>query len=119
MVNEVIVDTNALMLPFQSKLRIEDELQRLLGSYVILVPESVIHELENLSRGNSDAMAALKYAKKFKVIETDLSGDYSIFDLAIKKKCIVLTNDRILIERLKKNGIKVIRPRGEKRLDFA
>ncbi|MGC8662898.1 MAG: PIN domain-containing protein [Thermoplasmata archaeon] len=119
MANEIIVDTNALMLPFQSKLHIEDELARLLGNYEIIVPTSVIMELEKLSKRNMDALAALKYAGKFRKIKTNLSGDNSILELALRNKFMVLTNDRILIERLKTNGIRVIRPKGEKRLDFA
>lgn len=119
MVNEVVVDTNALMLPFQSRLRIEDELLRLLGSYEIIVPSSVINELKRLAKGNQDAMAALNYSKKFRVVETDMKGDDSIIDMALKIKAIVLTNDKLLIERLKGMGIRVIRPRGERRLEFA
>jgi len=119
MVNEVIIDTNALMLPFQSKLRIEEELERLLGKCEILVPSSIIEEIKKLAMSNPKAMAALRYSKKFKVVETEMKGDDSIIDLALKRKSFVLTNDKILIERLRDLGIRVIRPRGERRLEFA
>lgn len=119
MANEIILDTNALILQFKEKLHLEDELQRLLGKYEIIIPSSVIKELEKLSEGNQNAMAALKYAQKFKKIDVEGKGDNSIIDLAERLGCYVLTNDKELIKRLKNKGIKVIRPRNFKRLDFA
>lgn len=119
MENDVIVDTNALMLPFQKRLDIEGNLAELLGTYRILVPESVIRELESLSKVNPDARAALAYSKKFDVLNTEMEGDLAILHLALERKCYVLTNDSELIKRLKRNGIRVIRPRGEKRLVIA
>ncbi|MCI4435179.1 MAG: twitching motility protein PilT [Thermoplasmata archaeon] len=116
--NEVIVDTNALLLPFQSGLDIEKNLEELLGKYIIIVPDSVIRELEKLSTGNPQARAALSYSKRFKIVKTDLEGDESIVSMAEKRKSYVLTNDYNLIKILKKKGIKVIRPRGKKRLEI-
>ncbi len=118
MENEVLVDTNALMLPFQNKLNIEKCLDELLGKYIIRVPESVIRELIKLSITNSQARAALAYSKKFEIVKTSLNGDYSIIKLARERNCYVLTNDAHLIGILKRYGIKVIRPRGEKRLEI-
>ncbi|HEU12537.1 MAG: PIN domain-containing protein [Thermoplasmata archaeon] len=119
MENEVIVDTNALMLPFQKGLDIEKNLEELLGRFTIIVPESVIRELERLSQGNPEARAALSYSKRFKILKTDLEGDKSIIKIAENLKCYVLTNDSRMIRILKRKGIKVIRPRGERRLVFA
>ncbi|MEL9999460.1 MAG: twitching motility protein PilT [Thermoplasmata archaeon] len=118
MENEVIVDTNGLMLPFQSKLNLEKCLFELLGKYKILVPESVMKELKYLSLTNPYARAALAYSKKFSILKTSMKGDYSIIQLALERHSYVLTNDRNLIRILKKYGIRVIRPRGEKRLEL-
>jgi len=113
----IIVDTNALFIPFQLKIRIEDELERLFGKVEIIVPESVINELYNLSKTNTIARAALKYAMKFRVVKNEGSGDRAIVNLAIKTGYPVLTNDKRLKRILKAHGIRVIETRGMKRLE--
>ncbi|HHH83948.1 MAG TPA: twitching motility protein PilT, partial [Thermoplasmatales archaeon] len=41
----VILDTNALMIPYQSGINIEKEITRLLGICRIIVPSSVVEEI--------------------------------------------------------------------------
>ncbi len=114
---EVIVDTNAFFIPFQLKIRIEDELERLFGKVEIIVPESVIKELYNLSKTNIMARAALRYAMNFRIVKSEGNGDRAIINLAIKTGYPVFTNDKKLKRILKAHGIKVIQPRGMKRLE--
>jgi len=102
----VILDTNALLMQFEFKIDLEDELSRLLGAYEILIPSSVLNELKNLKDKN--ARSALEFALKYRVIETEKKGDESILAMAKELNAVVVTNDRELRKRLKDNGLRVI-----------
>jgi len=102
---KVIADTNALMMPFQFRVNIEKELERLLASYEILVPSSVLAELRRLASSNEKARSAIKLAERYKVVETEEVGDESILEIASKHGACVLTNDKILLSKLKDAGI--------------
>ena len=114
----VILDTNALLMPFQFKLNLESELDRLLGSYSIIIPSVVIDELEKLSKSNSYARSALQLAKKYEILELENTLippkklehniDFAIVALAKKLDAIVLTNDKILRANLRKENLKTV-----------
>lgn len=107
---------------FEFSIDLENELIRLLGSYKIIIPESIVRELEFLSvNGNGKkkmkAKASLKFIKKYDTINTDeKNGDNSIIELANKIHCVVVTNDRQLRNRLKDISIPVIYLRAKKKL---
>ncbi len=105
-VTKVILDTNALLMPFQFKVDIEKELDRILGTYELLVPSSVIHELELLK--DKHAKPALKLARRFRTIEVDEKGDKAIIKLAEELNAMVVTNDKNLRNDLEEVGVKVI-----------
>lgn len=102
----VILDTNALLMQFEFKIDLEDELTKLLGAYEIQIPSSVLNELKNLKDKYSNS--AYEFALKYKIIGTDKKGDESILAMARELNAVVVTNDRVLRKRLKKDGIKVI-----------
>jgi rRNA-processing protein FCF1 len=102
----VILDTNALLMQFEFKINLKDELTKLLGVYEIQIPSSVLNELENLKDKYSSS--AFKFALKYKIIMTEKKGDESILTIAKELNAVVVTNDRILRKRLKLNGIRVI-----------
>jgi len=107
----VILDTNAILMPFQFKLNLDSELTRLLGQYEIIIPNTVIEELENISSSaNSpkEISAALALAGRFNIEQVINKGDNAIFELAMRYKAIVLTNDKLLKKRLHDNGLKTI-----------
>ena len=110
----VILDTNALLAQFQFRIDIKDELFRLLGAYEILIPSSVLDELDNVK--DRYARVARKFAERFRVITTDKKGDESILALAREMRTIVVTNDKALRKRLKTEGISVIYLRQKKYL---
>ncbi len=112
----VILDTNALLMQFEFKIDLEDELTRLLGVFEILIPSSVLDELKNIKDKN--VKSALDLASRYKTIETEKKGDKSIIFLAEKFKAVVVTNDRELRRRLKEVGIKVIYLRQKSFLDM-
>lgn len=113
----ILLDTNALLMPFQFSLDLEGELRRLLGDYRAAVPSSVLHELLRLAKTNSRARAALKFAARFRVIEVEGAGDEAILSLARAEGAAVLTNDRDLRRRLREAGLPVIYLRERARLE--
>jgi rRNA-processing protein FCF1 len=104
----VILDANALLMPFQFRINLDIELERLLGECEVLVPSSVLGELEKLAKENRQAKAALALAKKYRVSEVEEGGDASIVSLANELNAIVVTNDKDLIMKLKESRIPVI-----------
>ncbi len=94
----VILDSNALFIPFKFGVDLEKELSRLLGSCRIVVPSSVIKELKNLA--DHDAKAPLALAQRYETIQNEGNGDDAILKMAKKMNGIVVTNDKDLKKRL-------------------
>lgn len=102
----VILDTNALLWQFNSRVDMVSELNRLLGAYEIVIPSSVLRELECISHRYSKA--ARKLAERYRIIPTELTGDESLLSLAETLKAVVVTNDKELRKRLKQIGLTTI-----------
>ncbi|MFQ5884918.1 MAG: PIN domain-containing protein [Thermoplasmata archaeon] len=105
---KVILDTNALLMPFQFGVNLDLELGRWVGECDVLVPSSVVGELKGLAGTDRHAKAALELAQKYEILEVEESGDASILSLAMEKNGIVVTNDKELIQELRGSGIPVI-----------
>lgn len=106
---KVILDTNALMMPFKKNIDIENSLIEILGNYEIIVLSSVINELKNLvKKGSWQAKSALMFAKRYKILDVKEKGDFAIITTAVKLKAVVVTNDKNLRKELRENGINVI-----------
>jgi rRNA-processing protein FCF1 len=95
-------------MPFQFRINLDSELHRLVGECEVIVPSSVLGELRKLMATTKDAKAALALAQKYPVVEVEESGDASLISLATKKKGIVVTNDKELIDELKRSRIPII-----------
>ena len=104
------------MMPFQFGIRLEEELNRLVGNYQIWIPEAVSRELKTL-RG-PHAQAAQQLAARYPVVPMGGSGDDAILEAATIKNAITVTNDSILRKRLMERGLKVIYMRELSRLDW-
>lgn len=116
----VLVDANALMLPFTSHFRLEEEIYHQLDGAQVLVPSSVLGELDRVAaRGNPRARAAREFARRFGVAATEEAGDDAIVALGQRLRAWVLTGDRVLRERLLAVGVPVLFPRGKSHLDRA
>lgn len=113
----VILDSNALLMPFQFKIDLQSEIEMLVGKVSIVVPSCVIEELSQMNL--PAAKGALRYAERFIVVQSHAKGDRGVIEVAKKQKAAVLTNDQELIRILKKSSIPVIRMRECQRLDFA
>lgn len=58
----VVLDTNALLMPYQFDINIEKELNRLLGVCRIIVPRSVVEEVEKLAEKGGETGRAAQLA---------------------------------------------------------
>jgi len=103
---KVVLDTNALLMPFESKLNIDLELQRLLGDCEIFVPGPVIGELRRSESKHADV--ALKLARKYQKFETSIQGDNGVIEAARQLGAYVVTNDYLLRGKLRRLGLKAI-----------
>jgi len=113
----VILDVNALMMPFQFKINLDLELKRLLGDCEMIVPSQVLGELRNLSKAHPEAKMAMTLSKRYHTVESpEGTPDESIASLAKNTNSYVVTNDRGLIDRLKAERVKVIRLRSRSHL---
>lgn len=110
----VIIDSSAIIMLFEFSINLENELNRLLGKYKIVVPKSIAEELKLLSekgRGKKRifAKASLKLIERYEIVDTEEKrGDESILLLAKKLNGFVLTNDRELRKKLKEEGVHTI-----------
>jgi rRNA-processing protein FCF1 len=116
----VILDSSAILMFFEFSLDWEKELRRLLGSYTVVVPTAVIHELRKLAirrGGGKKATAALQLIQNYQTVEsTGAYADDAILSIAAETNGIVVTNDAELRRRLQKQGTSVIFLRGKKKL---
>jgi len=101
----VILDANALLLPFQFRVNLEAELRRLLGEHEILVPSPVMDELRGLSKSVREARGAQKLAERFRVLEVEGEADDAILEAATQMSAAVVTNDAVLLRRLREARI--------------
>jgi rRNA-processing protein FCF1 len=115
MVTKVVLDTNALMMPFQFNINLDIELERLLGPFEGIVPTSVLEELEGM-KPERLAKAARALASKYEVFETDEKGDTAIVSVAEKLRAVVVTNDKALGSKLKALKLPVVSLRSRARL---
>ena len=119
--NIVVVDANALMMPFQFSLNIDLELQRLLGSFEMVVPSSVIVELRRVAveQKASQAKGALKLSAKYRTHKVGGTGDDAVLAAAVELGAILLTNDAGLRRRAREAGLRTICLRSRSHLELA
>lgn len=111
----VILDTSAIFMVFEYSIDVEQELTRLLGVYNIIVPSAVVDEINILLEEGSGkqkklAKMALTFISRFRVedIGEGKTVDDIILSAAEELSAIVVTNDRELRRRLKKQNLNQI-----------
>ncbi|MFO7791972.1 MAG: hypothetical protein R6W73_03185 [Candidatus Saliniplasma sp.] len=95
----IILDANALIMPFQFNINLDSELERLFVNPDVYVPTSVIDELEMLKRKD-----ALRLANKYKIIEVGAKRDEGVIEAVEKLDGILVTNDKELKNRVRERG---------------
>ena len=101
----VVLDANALLLPFQFRVNLEAELRRLLGDHEIFIPSPVMDELRGLAKSVREARGGLRLAARFRVVEAPGNADDAVLDAASRLKAVVVSNDAALLRRLKEARI--------------
>lgn len=128
---EVLLDTNALLLPHQSRIDIFAELERL-GFGRPLVPKAVLRELEFIAaagspRDRTAARIGMELAttrceilpdevgedlrRSRKVLPGEGEVDDVLVKMAVERGFAVATNDKELKRRLKRVGTPLVYPR--------
>lgn len=113
---KVVLDTNALLLPFERSINLDLQIKILLGNCEVYVPLPILGELKKSK--NKFAAAALKLASNYNVENTEEAGDYAVIELALRLKAYVVTNDAYLIKKLREKNIQVVRFKSNSHLDF-
>lgn len=101
----VLLDANALLMPFQFPIHLDTELRRVLGEVDVAIPTPVLAELALLAEHDRDARAAARLAKNYRAIDGRGSADDALLDLATAHRAVVVTNDQPLLDRLAAEGI--------------
>ncbi|MFW6040824.1 MAG: PIN domain-containing protein [Thermoplasmatota archaeon] len=109
----VILDTNALIMPFQFSINLDFELERIISDPVVYVPSSVINELKKLERKE-----ALNLAQKYKIIDVKKRGDKGVLEALEKMDGVLVTNDRELKKEASNKGHPVAFLRGKSHLEL-
>jgi rRNA-processing protein FCF1 len=121
---EAVLDTNFLMLANQFRVDIFGELDELLGKNRKVTCSGAVEELERLGLGGGRDSVAARYALKLlklggvEVKSSEGKVDDWIVGYCVRNGAVACTVDRKLIERLKKEGVKVVILRGKSRLQF-
>ena len=125
--NIVLLDTNFLMIPYQFKVDIFSELDRLiLNEYKIVILSPVVDELkkiQEIARGKDKISARIGLQliekKNLEILEGFGGADKAIVNFACqdKENTIVCTNDKGMKRILKENGIRIICMRGKRGLE--
>lgn len=124
---EVLLDTNALLLPGQTHLDIFEALDDL-GYTRRVVPGPVAREVSHLARSRgregSAARVALGLLEHCEILPASPASaakgaDSALLALARERGAAVFTLDRNLKRRLLAQGTPVVHPRGERILDVA
>ncbi len=124
----IILDTNFLIDCARFKINCSDavdDVEGLYGKTYFIILDCCYDELQRISRTRT---ASGKHARieveltkspNFRIVKANKMWscvDSSLIDYAKKHKDVVATNDRKLIEKLKIEGIRVLRIRQRKRL---
>lgn len=113
----VVFDTNALMLPFERRLSVESELERLVGPFEGLVPEPCLNELvriasEEKGARRDGAKMALALAARYDMVPTEGPADQAALRLARERRAYLFTNDKGVLRAARSVGQPTIRLKG-------
>lgn len=109
----VVLDANALIMPFQFSVNLEDEIDRIVPKPDIFVPSSVIDELKGLKRKD-----ALMLSKRYKIVDVRKNRDAGVIEAAEKLDAVIVTNDKELKQKAREKGIPVAFLRSRSHLEL-
>ncbi len=115
----VLLDTNALLIPFEFGLDIYKQIKNLVPKAKIITLSLCVDELKSVKPRIYESIINLGLKKGLTVIETLLKAknvDSQILDYAVSHKCIVFTQDIGLKKKLLNVGLHVVIMRQKKYL---
>lgn len=107
----LVLDTSMLFAPFNYSFNLDIKVQEFLGDVEIVVPSSVIKELEGLGKTYKLAKAVIQFAGKYRIVDVKQKGDRGVVECAEKfrdREVYVATMDSQLARKMMKKGYKVI-----------
>jgi uncharacterized protein len=117
---KALLDTNFLLLPHQFGVDIFEYLK----FYDLATLDVCIKELNKLAKNRGEkgmgARVALQLLKTKNVAvekAKEKTVDKALLEYAVNNRCVVGTNDKVLIKALKVQGIKIIRLKQNKYLE--
>jgi rRNA-processing protein FCF1 len=113
-----ILDANALLIPWNFRVDVFEELSRL--GFVPTTIEPVRRELNSLiKKGVAGAGVALRLSARCQTVETECGStvDGQILNTALKYKGAVVTNDKDLKRELREHGLRIVQLRNRKYLE--
>ena len=110
----VLVDTNIILWTFNGGPDFRNAITEIAPGYNVAVPSCVISELEKL--GTKQAKAALKYCKTLDIIDIGEGYADKMLVSASERGYLIATNDKGVLEELKKRKLNALRIRGKNRL---
>lgn len=120
---KIIIDTNFLLIPFQFRIDIFSEIDRIVDfKYELFIVDKTIDELKKIikeqkGKNKEAAKIALALIKNKRIRKLKTDEELDVDSLLLKQKeAIIATQDVILKRRLKKNKIKTITLRQKKYL---
>jgi len=100
----ILLDTSFLMLPFEKRVDIYEEIKYGLGNPELFTLSVCINELEKLNKAAIDLLEK----KGVKIIESKGSADKALIKVASKERMVLATIDRKLKEIAKRKGVRVV-----------
>ena len=106
---KAIIDTNALLLPFQEKFDVISTIQELIPNAELVILESTLREL-SLVRDVRAAKMALQIIEKNHIKSVAFPGetDDAIIKYAKENSAVVVTRDLEMLDKCRKNKVKVM-----------
>ena len=107
---KIILDTDFLINILKNRIRLQDELSRILDdNYEVYILDMTLEEL----KGKPNEKIAVEYAKKLKILPT--AKDDTVDNLILTfKGYLIATQDKALKEKLKKAHFSIITIRQNK-----
>ncbi|MBI2650978.1 hypothetical protein HYX01_00730 [Candidatus Woesearchaeota archaeon] len=124
---KILLDTNFLLLPYQFKVDIFTQIDRIMLDYKLFVLDKTIDELKSIllqqkGKDKDAAKIALKLVslKNIGILKTDSNKktDEIIAEVSFKEGFVVATQDKELRQRLREKNIPVIILRKKKVVRF-
>lgn len=104
----VVLDTNALLMPFEVGINLDSEVRGILGDVRFVVPGPLVGELKHLQASNRFAKAALALARSREIVQCEGHGDDAVIEVALREKGYILTNDKELRRRARTQHIPLL-----------